>query len=296
MTVLQPEMITRLRILGKVAEMTARTSGGSAGGRALLEELPESLRVSAKALDDHVRLLEQQGLVKGIFTMGGLAAVSIMPRGKDVAAQFERDRRDPVARLLQLEDDFLRWVYVCVEIEDVEPDVERYLSTGAAYLGVDYTPREVSRAISRLRAAELLLPENLKLTPDGQKIVEHRQSVRDLERGATVNKVTTHVTGSTNVSVGSSYVMQTATMDPSWASEVTRLLEIISQSLPALPADIGEVVVPLVEEAVEGAAGAELSRVKRALGRIADLLNDTAAGALGGHLATQIPQVLALLG
>ncbi|QNA93166.1 MULTISPECIES: hypothetical protein [unclassified Microbacterium] len=295
MTVLQPEMVTRLSILSIAAEMAARTSNGDVGGRALLDALPGSLGVTAGALDDHVKLMEQQDLVKGIFTMGGLAAVFVRPRGKDLAAQFERDRRDPVDRLLALEDDYLRWLYTRVEIEGVVPVARDFLDAKFGYLGIAYTEGEVEKATSRLHAKDLLEPGSLDMTETGRKTVEHKRSVRDLDRVATVSHVTTHITDSTNVSVGSSNVTQTATIQASWADEVTRLLEIVGQSMAALPDKVGDAIAPLVEDAREGVAAEEKSRVKRALSSIAGFLNDTAAGALGGHLATQIPQVMALL-
>lgn len=289
-------MVTRLRILSKIAEMAARTSNGDAGGRALLDELPDSMGVTEQSLDDHVRLLDQQDFVRASFTFGGLAAVFIKPRGKDLAAQFERDRRDPVARLLQLQDDYLRWLYIKIEIEDIVPSADGFLDTEAGYLGVEYSAREVERATARLRAAELLLVDELDLTTAGRKVVEHKRSVRDLERGSTVNNVTTHVTRSTNVSVGSAHVTQTSTVGPQWVEEVTSLLEVLGQSLSALPESIAAAVQPLLDEAREATDKNEPSRAKKALGRVADFLNDTTAGALGGHLATQIPQILAILG
>ncbi|MFC7925180.1 hypothetical protein [Microbacterium laevaniformans] len=294
MNVLQPEMITRLQVLSVVAEMAARSSSGDVGGRALLEGLPDSLGVTAGALEDHVRLLEHQGFVKGVFTMGGLASVFIQPLGKDAAAQFERQRRDPVRRIIAARDDVLRWAYISAELNGITPVAGDFLDTRAGYLGVPYTEAEVEGAARHLRTAELIHAGSWELTDAGRQVVEGEESVRDIERGAVYH--TTHITGSTNVSVASSHVTQTAVTHPHWSDEVLRLLEVVEQSIVALPEGIAGSVRPLLEEARDSAEREEPSLAKRALNRITDILSDSAAGALGGHLATQIPQVLAMMG
>lgn len=296
MTTLQPEMVTRLTILATAVEMANRKSAPDVGGSALLEALPASLGVTAGDLEDHVRLMEQRGLAKGVFSFAGLNAVMVKPAGKDLAAQFERDRRDPVARHLQLQDDYLRWLYVCIEIDEVEPTADAFLNASAGYLGLAYTGRELAKATSSLRSAELLASDSLSLTVEGRKAVEHGRSVRDLDRRPLVSHVTTTVTGSTNVTVGSSHVTQTATVPTSWSEDVERLLALLSESLVALPSEVGEAIVPLVQDARDAAREQSPSRAKRALDKIAEFLGATASGALGGHLASQIPAVVALLG
>ncbi|WP_218682011.1 hypothetical protein [Microbacterium sp. BF1] len=98
------------------------------------------------------------------------------------------------------------------------------------------------------------------------------------------------------MTVGSSHVTQTATVDSRWHDEAESLLQLLSESLVALPEEARDAVAPLVEDARGGVAEQNPSRVKRALGKVGEFLGSTASGALGGHLATQIPTVLALLG
>ena len=287
-------MILRLQILSTIAAMAAESSNGDAGGRALLDRLPDQLGVTAGALEDHVRLLEGQGYVKGVFTMGGLAAVFIRPLGKDVAAQFERQRRDPVRRLVAVRDDVLRWAYISAELNGVPPGTGDYLDTRAGYLGIPYTEAEVEGAARRLRTAELISAGSWELTDAGRQLVEDEKSVRDIDRGGVHH--TTHISGSTNVSVASSHVTQTAHVQSQWADEVTRLLAVVEQAVVALPDEVAVLVTSLVEETRGGVERSDPSWAKRALNRIAGVLSDSAAGALGGHLATQIPQVLAMMG
>ena len=111
-----------------------------------------------------------------------------------------------------------------------------------------------------------------------------------------MNNVTAIVTGGTNVSVGSAHVTQSVTAHTEWEVEVGRLLDVLAEAAPALPEGAKQALTPLIDEARDGTVAADTSRVRRALDGIGEFLSDTAAGALGAHLATQIPQVLAMLG
>ncbi|MFJ4036901.1 hypothetical protein ACIPVB_02355 [Microbacterium sp. NPDC090007] len=293
---MQPELVTRLRILSKIVELTEQQSTDSVSGAVLLRSVPEDLGITQHTLEDHVHLLDQRGLVKGAFTMGGLSAVFIKPAGKDAIADFERERIDPIRRLLALQDELLRWAYIRSETEGLTPSIDAFLATGAGYLGVDYTLTELARAAARLLASGLMEEGASAVTSAGMNAVENNRSVREIVREARVNNVTAIVTGGTNVNVGGSHLTQSLTASTEWGVEVARLLDVLADAVPALPEGSKGALAPLIGEAHDATVAGDSSRVRRALNAIGVFLADTATGALGGHLASQIPQVLALLG
>jgi hypothetical protein len=306
MSTMSPEQILRLRILAAAAALGAGSTTESVDPIAVAEFIDPANPMSRRDISDHVALLERSGWVKAVDSLAGLTGIFLTPGGKDAATQFERAQKDPVARIRQLQDDYLRWVYVETEIEDRHPTPSQFHALAPSHLGLAYTEREIEKAGARLKGAGYIVgpevdqydaPIYPELTQKGRWVVENGKSVHDPTPtvAGTTHNYTTNVAGPANVANGSTNVTQTMHAESGWTNEATKILDIIAQAITALPAAIQAEVATEVRVARDAVNANEPSRAKQALSAIGGFLGDAGSGALGGLLAGQLLPVIALL-
>lgn len=298
-----------LRIL--LAASNAAAKNGGAGldltdiGNAFEPEDPPA----RDFLDDAVRLLEQRGLLTAFHSGAGLNGIHLQPQGRSLAAKLELARRDPVARLKQLQDDYLRWVYLTTEVEERRPTATEFLTTDTSYNGIPYSAQELLRAGVRLKERGFIegegrysyaAPAQPKVTAFGRSVVEQGRSVHDVVEEPTSQPSSqqffTTVHGNANVANGGSDVVQTLNIAPDWAEHVERVVAAVVQALDSLPPGTAGPLRPLLDEARIAVEERSPSRAQRALRAVGAFLTDTSSGVLGGMLGAQALALLPMLG
>lgn len=293
----------RGQILHLMVTLSDKSSTSSIGLSKLLADLQQTYpEVTETVLGQHLELLEDRGLVRTQRNGGGVVWIlELNSEGRELAAAFVHDRNDPVKRVRQLQDDYLRWVYLEIEYENHSPAPEAFLATSPTFLGVPYTAKELEKAGSRLRdnayisgegAWQHAAPLRPQLTAKGRHTVEENRSVHDaLPQQASV---IAHVNGYANLTVGD-YATQTLTVNNDWPEALTKFLDAVSEAAATMPADVRAALDPQLDEAREAVASREPSKVKKTVGAIGTFLSAATSGALGNVLAQQIPLLLAVL-
>lgn len=98
-----------------------------------------------------MQILWDQQLVSAFQGGNGLNTVSLKPSGKNLAMQFDQMRSDPVLRIRELQDAYLRWLYVQTEQRGMNPTVSEFMATSPSFHGVPYTDQELLTAGVRLK-------------------------------------------------------------------------------------------------------------------------------------------------
>lgn len=260
--------------------------------------------VTERAFLQHVKLLESRMLVTAQWTAGDLPWVlNATAEGREVAADFARERENPVARVRQLQDDYLNWLHREIEHEDRSPTPDDYLATTPSFLGIPYTAKELLKAGQRLRDAGFIegpetdqydAPLRPSLTPKGRSTIELDRSAHDEPRSGSVQNIN-NVAGNANINFGD-HVTQNMQVNAPWVDQVQEFLDAVAQAGTVLPEEIRAEVEPYVEDARDGVAEQEPSKVKTAIKGIQGFLSSATSGALGNILASQVPALISLLG
>ncbi len=298
-----PEQVVRMQVLAAVVNLAAGRTGQSVSVDDLVTALEDGTPLSRHEIAEHIELLEQSHFVEGFHSLAGLMSVFLLPQGKDAASQFARDAQNPVQRMNHLQDDYLRWLYVEIELNGGAPTPDGYLATSPAYLGLPYTDVELQRAGNRLVENKLIsgpkawgydAPLRPILTPLGRQCIERNQSVRTLTAEPTPSIVNVH--GNANVAIGSSHVKQSMSIDTETARALLQSLEAVRQAVPLLPAALQDQIQTLTAESVAALEKNESSKFMTAIKALTGALKDTATGALGNVLGNQLLGLASSLG
>ncbi len=251
----------------------------------------------------HVDLLESRGLVRAQRAANNIPYVlNTTAEGREAAADFARKREDRVARVRQLQDEYLQWLYVEIEHEDRSPTPDDYLATTPSFYGLPYTDRELLKAGARLRDAGFITgpetdqydaPLRPALTVKGRRTIELKHSVHD--EAPSAPSIHNYVGANANVNFGDN-VTQNMTVSAPWADEARAFLDAVAQAAPTLPEDLRADIELRVEDARRGIAEQQPSKVKAAIEGMQSFLSAATSGALGSILAAQVPALLSLLG
>jgi len=293
--------IAQLRVLALVSE--AVESSGNDLTYALLHERVElETDLSGYSVKGQLRLLKADGLViLDERYNGAIAGVRLSTSGQMRAGEFNEWRNSLHARRRQLRDDYLNWLYEQIEEHETHPTPDDFLKLGHTFAGIPFTGTDLEKTgewlakngfIDGQAAWQYKGPLFPTLTAKGSFTVENQRSTNDAppSMGHTFN---TTVNGSANLAQASTNVHQHLSVE--WKFEGLRLADTIGQALPSL-GDVSEVVrEQLAIARTELTGAADVSRVKTIFGSIADFLGQTAAGTLGGVLATMTTAYLATL-
>lgn len=297
--------LRRLRVLLAVLQAADGRTGEGVKTDQVYELVGHELDLDRASLEDILSSLIERQQLQGFESFGGLNDVFLLPAGKEAAQQFQLARADPVARARRLQDHYLRWLYEEEELFDGAPTPDAFLATSPHFGGLPYTAAEVEKAGARLQRDGLIegpgvdqyaAPLRPRLTAKARSVVEGGRSVHDsIAMASSVQNITTNVHGNANIANASPGAIQTIHVGD-WGTQVAEALNAVTQALAVLPADLRGVVTPLIADAREGVAANSPGRVRRALQALAGFLGDSASGALGAALGTQILALLPLLG
>lgn len=295
----------RGQILALIVELSDETTS-TASPTAVLQRTQEiQPEMSSTTFNQHLEFLESRGLVTAQRNAGGDAyIVAVTPDGRDTASAFIAERDNPVLRRKHLQDDYLRWLYTRIEIEDGSPTPTEYLTTSPTFLGSPYTAKELEKAGGRLRDAAYIdgpgawqydAPIRPRLTAKGRHTVESGRSVHDTnDAPPPVQNISTVVHGNANVAVGD-HASQTMTVNNAWPEKVTAFLDALAQASPTLPVELQDALQPHVQEVQQGVTQKDPSKVRAALTAIGGFLGAVSSGTLANILATQLQPLLDLL-
>lgn len=295
-------------IRGEILLVLAPTDGSSAMGPSGVLLALQELHPELTENDFHrqVDLLESRGLVRTQRAANNTPYVlDVEAEGREAAADFARKRVDRVARVRQLQDDYLRWLYLEIEHENRSPTPDDYLATNPSFYGLPYTAAELLKAGSRLRDAAFIegpdsdqydAPLRPALTVEGRRTVESNRSVHDeSHHGASIQNIHNNVAGHANVNFGNN-VTQNLSVNAPWTAEVQEFLDAVAQAAPTMSEDLRADIEPYLEDGRQGVIEQQPSKVKAAIEGIRGFLSAATSGALGNILATQVPALLSLLG
>ncbi|MET2012984.1 hypothetical protein ABXJ56_15680 [Microbacterium chocolatum] len=305
MNKLTPSDARRLRVLLAVYQVAHGKTGEGVATDDLERHLDGALDIDRDSLEDILQGLWDQRLVIGFRGGDGLNTVFLQPHGKDLAMQFDRMRSDPTLRVRELQDAYLRWLYVQTEEQGLHPTVSDYLATSPGFYGSPYTDQELMKAGTRLKNNGFIegegrysypAPAQPQLTARGRLVIEKNRSVHDEPHQPAPQYFNTTVHGNANVANASPGSNQVFLVDSEWAAKSTAVLDAIEQALSTLPPDMSTTAAALVADARHAVETNSPSRTKRALTALGSFLGDTTAGALGGLLSAQAIAVTSLLG
>ncbi|PHJ93838.1 hypothetical protein [Nostoc linckia] len=184
---ISPETSRTLRVLVALSDLTQVTTAAAVSVDQVTEHL-DADDVGREAVEHHLELLRQRGLVRGFRSIAGLQGVWLQPAGRAKAEEFDRLRRDPVLRRQGLQDRYLQWLYDETEVRGGAPDPDAFLATEPNFHGVLFTPVELERAGALLEEAGFIegpsvdqyaAPLRPRPTAKGRKLVEMGGSVHD---------------------------------------------------------------------------------------------------------------------
>lgn len=295
----------RMRVLLAVYQVADGKTGERVATDDLERHLEGDLDIDRDSLEDVLQTLWNRRLVLGFRGGDGLNTVFLEPIGKDLAMQFDLLRSDPSLRIRELQDAYLRWLYVQTEQRGLNPTVSDYMATSPGFHGVPYTDQELLKAGVRLKDGGFIegegrfsypAPAQPRLTARGRLVIEKDRSVHDEPDQPALQYFNTTVHGNANVANASPGSNQVLVVDSEWAAKSTAVLDAIEQALSTLPADMSSAVAALVADARNAVETDAPSRAKRAFTALGSFLGDAASGALGGLLSAQAVALIPLLG
>jgi hypothetical protein len=295
----------RMRVLLAVYQVADGKTGESVATDDLEGHLEGDLDIDRDSLEDVLQTLWNRRLLLGFRGGDGLNTVFLEPIGKDLAMQFDLLRSDPALRIRELQDAYLRWLYVQTEDRGLNPTVSDFMATSPAFHGVPYTDQELLKAGVRLKDGGSIegegrfsypAPAQPRLTARGRLVIEKDRSVHDEPDQPALQYFNTTVHGNANVANASPGSNQVLVVDSEWAAKSIAVLDAIEQALSTLPADMSTAVAALVADARNAVEIDSPSRAKRAFTALGSFLGDAASGALGGLLSAQAVALIPLLG
>lgn len=296
----------RLQVLTAARNTSDGRTGNPVTDDAIFENIKNVSSLDQAAVRDYLVMSETMGHVSTDAVLSGGMHVTLTPAGKSAADEFDRLRTDPVSRIRQLQDDYLRWLYEQIEVNGSSPTPDSFLAAIPAFHGSPYTSVEIERAGARLAESAFIsgpaawqykAPLRPRLTAKGRYAVEQGRSVHDVTEPKPVQSFTTNVHGNANVANASPGTEQHLTVhEAEWAGEVVKVLDAIAQALPSLGEETEGTAAALVSDARQAVEAEDRPRTLRALKTLGGFLADSASGALGGVLAVQVGGLLPLLG
>lgn len=254
-------------------------------------------------LDAELRILKSRSLVDYWAGGAGIGAAFLTPEGRNLAEEFDAQRRSLPHRRRQLREDYLSWLYNEIEGHDRRPTPDGFLATSPSYLGEPYSESDVQKVGAWLRdhgfitgqgAWQYDAPLHPQLTAKGSWVIETGRSPND-PPPSTSAQYTTVVHGDANVANASTAVSQQLATSGGWIADAKTLLDSVDQAMPALR-DADEVSKLIAEARAEiEVKNPEPGRVKKALSKLGDFLGRSGSGALGGVLAKQISDLIGSL-
>jgi hypothetical protein len=122
--------------------------------------------------------------------------------------QFDQMRSDPASRIRELQDTYLRWLYVQTEQRGLNPTVSEFMATSPGFHGVPYTDQELLKAGVRLKEGGFIegegrfsypAPAQPRLTARGRSVIDKNRSVHDESDQPALQYFNTTVHGNANV-------------------------------------------------------------------------------------------------
>lgn len=291
--------------------------GGSVGAQDQLGALFEGLeREEQLAVAQELRELERRGWITLDRTLGfgGWSCIR-RPGLIDTVDDVRRLRGDTVGRRRAARDAVLRWLYKRTAARESSPTLTHSAMKGyGLYYGHQFTADEINAAAEWLKEKGYLRGQGTSqggiprptITAAGEQLVESGVSVNEIGTPTAAADapaaVTVNVSGSQNVNVAahSPGATQSSTLTTDQRQQIAAVADAVEQLRPLLgldpvgPAAAEEVVAELRELAVERSP--ELSRVRFALDKAADIAASGAGSAAGTTLAALIRQAARALG